>query len=37
MRQGQRWAVCCVGFLVGLGVLGLERGYAAESVQPTVF
>jgi hypothetical protein len=37
MRQGQRWAVGCVGFLVGLGVLGLGVGYADDTVQPTVF
>jgi hypothetical protein len=37
MRQGQRWAACCVGFLVGLGVLGLGVGYADDTVQPTVF
>jgi hypothetical protein len=41
MRQGQRWAVCCVGFLVGLGVLGLGVGSAEdeekEKALPTVF
>jgi hypothetical protein len=41
MRQGQRWAVCCVGFLVGLGILGLGVGFAEdeekEKALPTVF
>jgi hypothetical protein len=41
MRQGQRWAVCCVGFLVGLGILGLGVGSAEdeekEKALPTVF
>ena len=30
MRQGQRWAVCCVGVLVGLGILGLGVGSAED-------
>ena len=38
MRQGQRWAVYSVGFLVGLGVLGLRVGWSAEDAdQPIVF
>jgi hypothetical protein len=41
MRQGQRWAVCCVGVLVGLGILGLGVGSAEdeekEKALPTVF
>jgi hypothetical protein len=30
MRQAQRWAVGCVGFLVGLGILGVAGGYAED-------
>jgi hypothetical protein len=30
MRQVQRWAVGCVGFLVGLGILGVAGGYAED-------
>jgi hypothetical protein len=30
MRQAQRWVVGCVGFLVGLGVLGVGGGYAED-------
>jgi hypothetical protein len=37
MRQGQRWAVYGVGFLVGLGILGVGVGSADDTVQPTVF
>jgi hypothetical protein len=37
MRQGHRWAVWCGGILVGLGVVGVGDGYAAETVPPTVF
>jgi hypothetical protein len=43
MRQGQRWVVWAVGILVGLGILGVERGSAGESgyvddtMPPTVF
>ncbi len=37
MRQGQRWAVCCVGFLVGLSVLGVGVGDADDRVRPAVF
>ena len=36
MRQGHRWAVCCVGFAVGLGVLGGGVGSAQDTVQLTV-
>ena len=37
MRQGQQWTVWCVGFLMGLGVLGVGVGYADDAVQPTIF
>jgi hypothetical protein len=37
MQQAQRWVVWSVGVLVGLGVLGLTSGYAADGVQPSVF
>ena len=37
MRQGHRWAAWCGGILVGLGVVGVGDGYAAETVPPTVF
>ena len=31
MRQAHRWAVGCVGFLVGLGILGVAGGSAADN------
>jgi len=31
MRQAHRWAVGCVGFLVGLGIVGVVGGYAADN------
>jgi hypothetical protein len=37
MRQGHRWAMCGVGFLVGLVMWGVGVGYAADTEQPTVF
>ena len=37
MRQTQRWVVGCVGFLVGLGILGVGVGSAEDTVQPAVF
>ena len=37
MRQGQRWTVWGVGFLMGLGVLGVGVGFADDAVQPTIF
>jgi hypothetical protein len=37
MRQGHRWAVGCVGILVGLGVLGVGVGSAQDAAPPAVF
>jgi hypothetical protein len=39
MRQAHRWAVGCVGFLVGLGILGVAGGSAEEKEKklPIVF
>jgi hypothetical protein len=31
MRQAHRWAVGCVGFLVGLGILGVAGGSAEDN------